>query len=213
MGHLKTVIYFLSVLISGERTEYIVANIVDIQQVIYVDIQRVLLVNEESVLEVDVLQRNVKEIGKREGNEFVGYDEGLIFCRIEHYIIQSEKEFSTKFTALNKQREVVKELSFFETIRPLYIDGEIIIATTAVDFLEKHFYKIDIVSGDMEEIFLKDIPKKEHVVKVREDVFGNVWVSYNTREITKMIIPILKENLKTILKMIPMNVPSPALIP
>lgn len=213
MGYLKTVIYFLSVLISGERTEYMVANIVDIQQVIYVNTQRVLLVNEKEILEIDVLKRSVREIGEREGNEFVGYDDGLISCRIEHYIIQSEKEFSTKFTVLDSEREVVKELSFFETIRPLYIDGNIIIATTAVDFLEKHFYKIDIASGEMEEIFLKNIPTKEHVINVSEDVFGNVWVSYSTRDITKMIIPMLKANLKTILKMIPTNVPSPALIP
>lgn len=206
-------IYFLSVLISGERTEYMVANIVDIQEVIHVDTQRLLLVNEESILEMDVLQRDVEEIGKREGNEFVGYDDGLIFCRIEHYIIQREKEFSTKFTMLDSERGVVKELSFFETIRPLYMDGDIIIATTAVDFLEKHFYKIDIASGEMEEIFLKDIKKKDMIVNVREDVFGNVWVSYSTRDIVKMIIPMLKANLKTMLKMIPINVPNPALIP
>ncbi len=213
MGYLKTVIYLLSVLISGQRTEYMVANIVDVQQVIHVDTQRVLLVNEESILEMDVLQRDVEEIGKREGNEFVGYDDGLIFCRIEHYIIQREKEFSTKFTVLDSERGIVKELSFFETIRPLYMDKDIVIATTAVDFLEKHFYKIDIASGEMEEIFLKDIKKKDMIVNVREDVFGNVWVSYSTREMTKMIIPMLKANLKTMLKMIPINVPNPALIP
>ena len=55
-----------------------------------------------------MLKRNWKE-GE---NEFVGYDNSLMFCKIEHYIIQSEKEFSTRFTVLNKQREVVKELYF-----------------------------------------------------------------------------------------------------
>ena len=54
MGYLKTVIYLFSVLISGEITEYMVPNIADIQQVIYVDIHKVLLVNEESILEVNV---------------------------------------------------------------------------------------------------------------------------------------------------------------
>jgi len=213
MGYLKTVIYLLSVLISGERTEYMVPNIVDIQQVIHVDIHTVLLVNEESILEVDVLKKEVKEIGKRQKNEFVGYDSSLMFCKIEHYIIQSEDEFSTRFTVLDSERGVIKGLSFFETIRPLYMDKNIIIATTAVDFLEKHFYKINIESGNMEEIFLKDIPKQEMIVNVREDIFGNVWVSYSTREMTKIIIPMLRLNLKTILNMIPMNVPKPALIP
>lgn len=190
-----------------------VPNIVDIQQVIHVDTQKVLLVNEERILETGVLQRDIKEIGKRQGNEFIGYDDGLIFCKIEHYIIQSEREFSTKFTVLNSEREVVKELSFFETIRPLYMDKDIIVATTAVDFLGRHFYKIDIESEDMEEILLEDIPKKEMIVNVREDVFGNVWVSYSMREMVKIMIATLKPNLKTILSIIPMNVPRPALMP
>lgn len=213
MEYLKAVIYLFSVLISGERTEYIVPNVVDIQQVVYVNPIRVLLVNEGSLLEVDILNRSVKEIGAKEGNEFVGYDNGLIFCKIEHYIIQSEDEFSTEFVVLDDKREVVKELRFFETIRPLYIDRDIIVATTAVDFLEKHFYKIDIESKDMEEIFLENIPRKESVVNVREDVFGNVWVSYSMRDMVKIMIATLKPNLKTILNMIPINVPKPALIP
>lgn len=213
MGYLKAVIYFLSVLISGDRTEYMVPNIVGVQQILPITFERVLLVNEGEVLELNVISRSVKKIGQRESNEFVGYDNGLIFCKIEHYIIQSEKEFSTKLTVLDNKRKVVKELKFFETIRPLYIDKKIIIATTAVDFLEKHFYKIDIESKDMEEIFLENIPRKESVVNVREDVFGNVWVSYSMRDMVKIMIATLKPNLKTILNMIPMNVPSPALIP
>jgi len=183
MEYLKTVIYLFSTLLSGEKIEYVVPNIVDIQQIIYVNTTHVLLVNESRILEVDVLNRRIKEIEEKEGNEFVGYDDGLVFCRIEHYIIQREDEFSTKFILLDSKREVVKELRFFETIRPLYMDKDIIIATTAVDFLEKRFYKIGIESGDMEKIFLKDIPKKENVVEVTEDAFGNVWVSYSTRDI------------------------------
>jgi len=213
MEYIKTVIYLLSVLISGERTEYMLPNIVGVQQILPITFERVLLVNEGEVLELNVISRSVKKIGQRESNEFVGYDNGLIFCKIEHYIIQSEDEFSTKFVVLDGKREVVKELRFFETIRPLYIDKKIIIATTAVDFLEKHFYKIDIESKDMEEIFLENIPRKESVVNVREDVFGNVWVSYSMRDMVKIMIATLKPNLKTILNMIPMNVPSPALIP
>ena len=213
MEYLKTVIYFLSVLISGERTEYMVANIVDIQQVIYVDIDTALLVNEKEILQLDVLGRKVKKVGERNGNEFVEYDNGLLFCRIEHYVIDSEDEFSTKFTVLDEERDVVKEFQFFETIRPLYIDNDIIIATTAVDFLERHFYKISVESGEMEEIFLEDLVKKKNVVAVREDVFGNVWVSYSTRDMAKIMIATLKLNLKIMLNIIPMNVPRPAFTP
>ena len=170
-------------LFSQERVEYMLPNIVDVQQVIEITPQKVLLVNEGDILQLDVLSRDIEKVGERGSNEFVGYDGGLLFCRIEHYIIDSEDEFSTKFTVLDEERDIVSELQFFETIRPLYIDNNIIVATTAIDFLEKHFYKISIESGEMEEIFLEDLGQKENITNVREDVFGNVWVSFSTKKV------------------------------
>ena len=204
------IIYLLFSLFSQERIEYMLPNIVEVQQVIELVPQKVLLVNEKDILQLDVLSKDIKKLGERGGNEFVGYDNGLLFCRIEHYIIGSEDEFSTKFTVLDKERDVVKEFQFFETIRPLYLDNNMIVATTAADFLEKHFYKISVESGEMEEIFLEDLVKKKNVVAVREDVFGNVWVSYSTRDMAKIMIATLKLNLKIMLNIIPMNVPRPA---
>ena len=207
------IIYLLFSLFSQERIEYMLPNIVDVQQIIEIAHSRVLLVNEGDILQVDVLGRKVKKVGERNGNEFVGYDNGLTFCRIEHYIINSEDEFSTKFTVLDEERDVVKEFQFFETIRPLYLDNNMIVATTAVDFLEKHFYKISVESGEMEEIFLDDLVRKRNVTTIREDVFGNVWVSYSTRDMAKIMIATLKLNLKIMLNIIPMNVPRPAFTP
>ena len=207
------IIYLLFSLLSQEKVEYMLPNIVGVQQIIEISPNKVLLVNEKDILQLDVLSKDIKKLGERGGNEFVGYDNGLLFCRIEHYIIDSEDEFSTKFTVLDEERDVVSELQFFETIRPLYIDNDIVIATTAVDFLERHFYKISVESGEMEEIFLEDLVKKKNVVAVREDVFGNVWVSYSTRDMAKIMIATLKLNLKIMLNIIPMNVPRPAFTP
>jgi len=204
------IIYLLFSLFSQERIEYMLPNIVEVQQVIELVPQKVLLVNEKDILQLDVLSKDIKKLGERGGNEFVGYDNGLLFCRIEHYIIDSEDEFSTKFTVLDEERDVVKEFQFFETIRPLYLDNNMIVATTAVDFLEKHFYKISVESGEMEEIFLDDLVRKRNVTTIREDVFGNVWVSYSTRDMAKIMIATLKLNLKIMLNIIPMNVPRPA---
>ena len=210
MEYLKMIIYLLFSLFSQERIEYMLPNIVEVQQVIELVPQKVLLVNEKDILQLDVLSKDIKKLGERGGNEFVGYDNGLLFCRIEHYIIDSEDEFSTKFTVLDEERDVVKEFQFFETIRPLYLDNNMIVATTAVDFLEKHFYKISVESGEMEEIFLDDLVRKRNVTTIREDVFGNVWVSYSTRDMAKIMIATLKLNLKIMLNIIPMNVPRPA---
>ncbi len=207
------IIYLLFSLFSQERIEYMLPNIVEVQQVIELVPQKVLLVNEKDILQLDVLSKDIKKLGERGGNEFVGYDNGLLFCRIEHYIIDSEDEFSTKFTVLDEERDVVKEFQFFETIRPLYLDNNMIVATTAVDFLEKHFYKISVESGEMEEIFLDDLVRKRNVTTIREDVFGNVWVSYSTRDMAKIMIATLKLNLKIMLNIIPMNVPRPAFTP
>ena len=213
MEYLKMIIYLLFSLFSQERIEYMLPNIVEVQQVIELVPQKVLLVNEKDILQLDVLSKDIKKLGERGGNEFVGYDNGLLFCRIEHYIIDSEDEFSTKFTVLDEERDVVKEFQFFETIRPLYLDNNMIVATTAVDFLEKHFYKISVESGEMEEIFLDDLVRKRNVTTIREDVFGNVWVSYSTRDMAKIMIATLKLNLKIMLNIIPMNVPRPAFTP
>ena len=161
------IIYLLFSLFSQERIEYMLPNIVEVQQVIELVPQKVLLVNEKDILQLDVLSKDIKKLGERGGNEFVGYDNGLLFCRIEHYIIDSEDEFSTKFTVLDEERDVVKEFQFFETIRPLYLDNNMIVATTAVDFLEKHFYKISVESGEMEEIFLDDLVRKRNVTTIR----------------------------------------------
>ncbi|HNR53179.1 MAG TPA: hypothetical protein PKI16_01745 [Candidatus Dojkabacteria bacterium] len=183
MEYLKMLVFLFFSLFSQEKVEYMLPNIVDVQQIVEVTPQKVLLVNEGDILQLDVLGRKVKKVGKRNGNEFVGYDGGLLFCKIEHYIIDSEDEFSTKFTVLDEEKDVVRELQFFETIRPLYIDNNIIVATTAIDFLGRHFYKISVESGEMKEIFLEDLGQKKNITNVREDVFGNVWVSFSTKKV------------------------------
>jgi hypothetical protein len=106
-------------------------------------------------------------------------------------MIFSPNEFSTKFTVKVPNKED-KELYFFETIRPLNINGQRIIATTALDFLEENFYNIDIESGKKEQIppprkvkrtilVPKDIQFKKAYVRnehryVIEDIFGNVYL-------------------------------------
>lgn len=170
-----------------------IANITNPQQVIWRDDNRILFVLEDELLEYRVDEDTVTNVGKREPNQFVGIgkDDEIIFCDIEHYIISSPKEFSTKFTIRIPNKED-KELYFFETIRPLNINGEEIIAVTALDFLEQNFYKIDIESGDKKQIppikkekrtvsVPKDIQYNKAYIRdekryIVEDIFGNVYL-------------------------------------
>lgn len=213
MKYIKIIICFLLSFLSQQKIGYMLPNIRDIQQVIRITPYKYLIINEKDILKINILTKKITKVGNRHSNEFIGYDNGLIFCKIEHYIISSNKEFSTKFIIFDERRSVIKELKFFETIRPLYINRNIIIATTAVDFLEKHFYKISIENSSIEEIFLKEKYEKRFYPNISEDIFGNVWVNYSMRDIVKIIIATLRLNLKTILNIMPIKVPNPALSP
>jgi hypothetical protein len=170
-----------------------IANVTNPQQVIWRDDNRILFVLENELLEYNILENRETKVGERKPNQFVGIGENgeIIFCDIEHYIISSPDEFSTKFTVKIPDQEE-KELYFFETIRPLKINEERIIAVTALDFLEKNYYSIDIDTGNKKQIPpLKKVKRRVLVPEgiqfkkayvrnedryVVEDVFGNVYL-------------------------------------
>ncbi len=172
-----------------------IANITSPQQVIWKSSDEIIFVTDADIWEYSISQDISKIIGTRETNEFVGVGGNgeILLCSIEHFTISSYDEFSTKFVVRDLNKEEKREMYFFETIRPIYLDSEKIIAVTAVDFLETYFYEIDIKSGDMEEIEepkekispvfipedidVKDIYFGEDNKYVIEDMFGNVYVS------------------------------------
>jgi hypothetical protein len=184
------VLKIMTVLLIGSLTPL---PITSPQQVIWRDDNRILFVAEDRLLEYRVDADTTTDIGSRQPNQFIGItgDDEIIFCDIQHYMISSPDEFSTKFTIRVPNKED-KELYFFETIRPLHINDQRIIATTALDFLEENFYNIDIESGKKEQIppprkvkrtilVPKDIQFKKAYVRnehryVIEDIFGNVYL-------------------------------------
>jgi len=170
-----------------------IANVANPQQVIWRDDNRILFVLENELLEYNILENRETKVGERQPNQFVGIGENgeTIFCDIAHYMISSPDEFSTKFT-VRIPGKGEKELYFFETIRPLKINEERIIAVTALDFLEKNYYSIDIKSGNKKKIPPPKKVKRRVLVPegiqfkkayirnedryVVEDIFGNVYL-------------------------------------
>jgi len=170
------------------KETYLIENITSPEQVIWKSNDEILLIEEEKIYSHIISKRETSFLMERYPNDFVGIDaEGnIILCSIEHFTISSMEEFSTKFTVLGK------EYYFFETIRPIFLNENEIIAVTAMDFLEKHFYRIILKDGSMEEIsepnkrvFEIDIPKDIYVKKVYgrdsnlyiiQDIFGNLYV-------------------------------------
>lgn len=195
----------LSLLPSGLQERYfyvkefrVIPNITTPQQVIWKNDDTILFVTEGDIWEYSISQNTSRVIATRESNEFVGVDfkkvggKELLFCKIEHYTISSYDEYSTKFTVKDSEGDIKNELQFFQTIKPIYMDEEKIIAVTAMDFLQEHFYIININTGELREIeepkkkrFKLHIPKEVEFKKayirnedryVVEDIFGNIYL-------------------------------------
>jgi len=170
------------------KETYLIENITSPEQVIWKSNDEILLIEEEKIYSHIISNRETSFVMERNPNDFVGIDDegNIIFCSIEHFTISSMDEFSTKFTVLGK------EYYFFETIRPIFLNEEEIIAVTAMDFLEKHFYKIMLNDGSMEEIhepkrrsfeiniqtdmYVKKVYGRDSNLYIIQDIFGNLYV-------------------------------------
>ena len=176
-------IFFLliSLLLSGDIYTEVIPNITSPEQVIWEDISHVIFVKDENIFEYDILNKERVKIGQRSSNEFVGIgdDGNLILCKIEHSVITSPEEFSTIF------RINGKVLKFFPTIQPIYLRGDIILAKTALDFLEQHYYEIHISDGSMREI-----PKPAYIdsgLGISGDEMGDVYMRLDLRRFLRNI--------------------------
>jgi len=183
---------------------HMVDNITNPQQVLWKNENSLLFVIDGDIWEYSIESRKKSWVGRRKPNEFVGIDsnDNILLCEFEHYIIYSPDEFSTKFTVTRD--DVISEFYFFETIRPIYLDEEKVIAVTAMDFLEQYQYLIDLEEGSIREIEIENrgfpvrVPKSIEVkdvhflnkdIYVVEDVFGNIYLYRETREKILNILP------------------------
>ncbi len=176
-------IFFLliSLLLSGGIYISVIPNITSPEQVIWEDISHVIFVKDGNIFEYDIFNKERRKIGQRNQNEFVGIgdDGNLILCEIEHSIITSTEEFSTVF------RIDGKELKFFPTIQPIYLHADMILAKTALDFLEQHYYEIHISDGSMREV-----PKLAYIdsgLGIYGDEMGNVYMRLDLRRFLRSI--------------------------
>ncbi len=190
MERILIVLGMIFELISGQPHRELIPNITNPQQVLWTDMGHVVFVKDADIFEYDIVEKTLENIGIREPNEFVGLDKdgNIVLCGIEHFLINSKDEFSTVFTINGK------ELKFFPTIRPISLDGDTIIAVTALDFLEQHYYEISITSGEIIEI---DQPKniEFQTLSIQKDILGNVYLNYDTRELFRYAIHTLKHQL------------------
>ena len=153
-----------------------IENIHNPEQVIWKSEDEIIFVSKGEIWEYVVSKQEGSFVREREPNEFIGIgsDGEILSCVFEHFTINSMDEFSTKLTVFEK------EYYFFETIRPIFLNENEIIAVTAMDFLEKHFYRIDISNGEMEEIEEPEEEEKGYIFNserhVVEDMYGNLYV-------------------------------------
>lgn len=204
---LNTLVKILSSIILSTQF-FLVEGITSPQQVLIPNQESILFVQDDQIVQYDLDRRKYEKIGERKQNELVGIGGNgeLLFCEFEHFTIYSEDEFSSIFKIKNSKGDIEKEFKFFETIRPVYMNEEYVIAVTAVDFLEQHTYRIERESGNKKEIFvprkqifrpnipeyilIKNIYEYERKVYVIEDLFGNVYI-YRALDAMNIIKPIL----------------------
>ncbi len=182
--NMKTIFLLISLLISGETYTKLIPNITNPEQVIWEDMGHVIFVKDENIFEYDILKDGMTKIGERKLNEFVGIgaDGNLVLCEIHHFVISSKDEFSTVFNVNGK------ELKFFPTIKPILLAGDTIVAKTALDFLEQHYYEIHISDGS-----IKEVPEPGHprsFLYISQDYNGDIFINFNPRDYIKYIYTI-----------------------
>jgi hypothetical protein len=176
---MKTLFLLISLLISGETYTRLIPNITNPEQVIWEDVGHIIFVKDENIFEYDVFKDDMVKVGERRENEFVGIGEdgNLVLCEINHFIISSQDEFSTIFKINGK------ELKFSPTIRPISLRGNIIVAKTALDFLEQHYYEIHISEGS-----IREIPRPNNTrssLYISEDSNGNILLTLNMKDFVR----------------------------
>lgn len=206
MENLLHIVLILFELIFIQTDRFLIEGIRNPQQIIWRNEYEVIIVQDMDILKLNILTKEKEKIGERQPNEFVGLNSKgeLMYCEIQHFLIQERDEYSTIFKIYDQGRNLVKELKFFETIRPVYLHDNNIVAVTALDFLETHYYDILIENGEYKE-------REEWVETESEvldiDTFGNIYITLDN---TKTMIPTLIPILKTMLSNNPMKDPIPA---
>lgn len=189
MEYLKLSLHLFLLFLSGSNEKILIPNITNPQQIVWVNLNEVSIVKEENIYLVDVWNMDIQKKGERLPNEFVGIDEegNVLLCSFENFVISSKDDYSTRIVIKGK------EYKYFETIRPIYLRDNTLVAMTGVDFLEQHIYKINLDDGSKEE--LKEMPKMEEKgnLYVSEDIYGNLYINYNIREIVKIIYTNLRQ--------------------
>ncbi len=178
---MKEIFTIILTLISGSTYTRLIPNITSPEQVIWEGLGHVIFVKDENIFEYDIWRDDMSKVGERKENEFVGLgeDENLVLCGIEHFIINSQDEFSTVF------RVNEKELKFFPTIQPVSLNGDTILARTALDLLERHYYEIHISDGSM-----KEIPRPGDILSglgIKNDISGNVQLNLDLRKFLRNV--------------------------
>jgi len=73
-----------------------------------------------------------------------GYDRGFVYCKYEHRLIESMREFSTSIFVYDIDGNLLYSKDLFPTVVPLVCTRDYIVLTPAYSFLEQKTYLIDI---------------------------------------------------------------------
>ncbi len=116
-----------------------------------------LVVKNSKIYELNLEERVLEDFGIIDKDEVLGEMNGdLVFMKFQNHIIQSPEEKATDIKILNMGREEVFSESFHETIKPVSIKKDFLIAEDNYLNSPQRTYKINLETGEIEQFEIED---------------------------------------------------------
>ncbi len=184
----------LSLLFPKAECIYIKEHMIDIGlvpvNIYWIDDINVLLSSYGQTFIYNTITRGRNEIETCERCIY-GFDQGLVYCKYEHRVISSTKEFSTTIYVYDSRAKLLYEKNLFPTVLPYECTKRYISLRPAYSFLEQKDYVLDIskdsfkeVSVESKQTIFNGVAKKDTVLSEREDLerlivldeYNRIWV-------------------------------------
>ena len=191
---LTVITTIISLLFPTKESVYIKDHIIDISfipvNIYWIDDSNILLCSYSQTFIYNTITRGKNEIETCEKCIY-GFDQGLVYCKYEHRVISSTKEFSTTIYVYDSRAKLLYERNLFPTVLPYKCTKRYISLRPAYSFLERKEYVLDISKDSFKEVSIESkqkifngITKKSTVISEKVDLerlivldeYNRIWV-------------------------------------
>lgn len=142
--------------VEDEWTLFRIEEVTNPQQIFWYK-NNLLVVKNSKIYELDLEERILQDFGIIDKDEILGEMDGdLVFMKFQNHIIHSPEEKATDIEILDMKREEVFSESFHETIKPVNIKKDFLIAEDNYLNSLQRTYKINLETGEIEHFEIED---------------------------------------------------------